>query len=69
MDSDRSVPLRFLGSLLLGSLLFFLSSCTTSPADLRPFTSDACTAFPEGPREDRSRWADCCLQHDIAATA
>lgn len=35
-------------------------------ADLRPFTSDGCSLFPDGTIKDRTKWCDCCLTHDIA---
>ncbi len=35
-------------------------------ADIRPFTSDGCSLFPDGTIKDRTRWCDCCLSHDIA---
>jgi protein tyrosine phosphatase (PTP) superfamily phosphohydrolase (DUF442 family) len=35
-------------------------------ADLRPFTSDGCSLFPDGTIKDRTKWCDCCLSHDIA---
>lgn len=35
-------------------------------ADLRPFTSDGCSLFPDGTIRDRTKWCDCCLTHDLA---
>jgi protein tyrosine phosphatase (PTP) superfamily phosphohydrolase (DUF442 family) len=35
-------------------------------SDLRPFTSDGCSLFPDGTIKDRTKWCDCCLNHDIA---
>ncbi len=35
-------------------------------SDLRPFTSDGCSLFPDGTTRDRTRWCDCCMGHDIA---
>jgi hypothetical protein len=47
-----------------------LSSCASArPPDtsgLAPFTSDGCTLFPDGTFEDRGKWCDCCLAHDLA---
>lgn len=36
------------------------------PSDLRPFTTDACTDFPEGPPGHSKLWCDCCVSHDLA---
>ncbi len=45
----------------------------TSPApveardpDIRQFTSDGCSLFPDGTFADRNMWCGCCLDHDIA---
>jgi hypothetical protein len=35
-------------------------------ADLREFTSDGCSLFPDGTLKDRSKWCGCCFAHDIA---
>ncbi len=33
---------------------------------LKPFTSDGCSAFPDGNRKQNELWLDCCTQHDLA---
>jgi len=35
-------------------------------ADIEPFTSDGCSAFPDGTLEQRTLWLECCRQHDFA---
>lgn len=44
------------------------TACVTpasiQPGDLRKFTTDACTGYPEGPRDNPNQWAACCLDHD-----
>jgi len=55
--------------LLLALLLVIaaLSVCASAAAsDLKSFTSDGCSLFPDGTTGDRAKWCDCCLQHDIA---
>jgi protein tyrosine phosphatase (PTP) superfamily phosphohydrolase (DUF442 family) len=42
------------------------SKAAVEAADLRPFTSDGCSLFPDGTPRDRTQWCDCCLDHDIA---
>lgn len=49
--------------LVLGIAL--LSGCATAQ-ELKEFSSDGCSLFPDGDRNDRKRWCACCLQHDIA---
>jgi len=46
-------------------LLFFFST-TTPASDLKPFTSDGCSAFPDGTLFQQSLWSNCCFSHDLA---
>ena len=34
--------------------------------DLKPFTSDGCSVFPDGNLEQQSLWVNCCIRHDLA---
>ncbi len=49
-------------------LFFFLLfiSTATYAGDLKPFTSDGCSAFPDGTFKQNKLWLDCCIQHDVA---
>lgn len=42
-----------------------LSACASTRV-LRPFTTDGCSLFPDGDREDAARWCACCVTHDQA---
>ncbi len=33
---------------------------------LKPFTSDGCSAFPDGTIEQKELWLECCTAHDLA---
>lgn len=33
---------------------------------LKPFTSDGCSAFPDGTFEQQELWLGCCTAHDLA---
>ena len=35
-------------------------------AELKPFSTDGCSAFPEGTVMQQSLWFDCCFSHDMA---
>ena len=35
-------------------------------ADILPFSTDGCSAFPDGHAEDDTLWRDCCIAHDLA---
>ena len=40
--------------------------CAVNDSGLRPFTTDGCSAFPDGPLGDEARWRDPCVVHDLA---
>lgn len=44
-------------------LLVSLAACA-SPQGPRPFTTDGCSLFPDGPATDGTRWLACCREHD-----
>ena len=65
MGTRRSV----IGAAFVATLL--VAGCTAPsrilPADLKPFTTDACSAgFPEGTSAQPKLWCDCCVAHDLA---
>ena len=35
-------------------------------ADIKPFASDGCSAFPDGTIEQKNLWLSCCKDHDVA---
>lgn len=35
-------------------------------SELRPFSSDGCSAFPDGTREQKKLWLNCCIAHDFS---
>ena len=47
-------------------MAIFAFSAMAWAADLKDFTSDGCSLFPDGTMGDRAKWCECCLQHDIA---
>ncbi len=46
--------------------LFLFSGCAAAASDLRGFSTDGCSLFPDGTIKDRAKWCSCCLSHDIA---
>jgi len=48
---------------MISSLL--LVSAYVQADTLKPFTSDGCSAFPDGTVEHKKLWLNCCLQHDF----
>jgi hypothetical protein len=46
-------------------LIAVLYGC--APADeIAPFTSDGCSAFPDGTVQENELWLHCCTEHDRA---
>ena len=48
---------------IFSSLLLFACS---SGGELRPFTSDGCSLFPDASLISSDDWCSCCFQHDLA---
>jgi len=46
-------------------LLYTLSSLALG-AELKPFTTDGCSIFPDGTPNQKSLWIECCIRHDLA---
>lgn len=51
---------------LLSVMFFLLLSTSANSDELKPFTSDGRSAFPEGAPEQSTLWLSCCQQHDYA---
>ncbi|QZO11714.1 hypothetical protein [Pseudoalteromonas piscicida] len=49
---------------IIFSLLFAASH--GSADELKPFTSDGCSAFPDGTLAQNELWLSCCTAHDLA---
>ena len=47
-------------------LLYSISTCVIAADNLKPFTTDGCSAFPDGTLEHKSLWIECCIRHDLA---
>ena len=46
-------------------LLCCLSACSAE-SELRPFSSDGCSLFPDSSIITGDDWCSCCFEHDIA---
>jgi len=49
---------------LLLSLVLILSAC--SAGELKPFTTDGCSSFPDGTMQQQTLWLNCCIKHDLS---
>ena len=52
-------------ALFFPSVLLLLSGCHPS-GELRDFTSDGCSLFPDRSLINEDDWCDCCFEHDLA---
>lgn len=53
-----------LKTLTLVGIPLLLAACARG--ELRPFTTDGCSLFPEGTPEQQVLWLGCCVEHDLA---
>ena len=51
--------------LLLAAFLIAFS-LQLSADELKPFTTDGCSSFPDGTLKQKSLWINCCIRHDLA---
>lgn len=47
-------------------ILFLLVVAESSADELKPFTSDGCSGFPDGTFKQGDLWLGCCTAHDYA---
>lgn len=70
--ATRHLPAPFsckISAMTAAALFLLLALCAPAPlpaAELKPFTSDGCSLFPDGSPAERAKWCDCCFEHDIA---
>ena len=46
-------------------VVLFMTSCNTE-SELRAFSSDGCSLFPDSSLISESDWCSCCFEHDLA---
>lgn len=51
---------------LLSAILYFQCLMPIYADELKPFTSDGCSVFPDGTLSERTLWLSCCTAHDYA---
>lgn len=57
---------RFIQFALFTAIANIVYSSVCHAGDLRPFTSDGCSAFPDGTLQQKNLWLTCCIAHDKA---
>ena len=48
------------------TFVFLFLSKTVSAENIKPFTTDGCSVFPDGTLEHKELWLSCCTAHDYA---
>jgi len=48
------------------TILILLLPCYVYGENIKPFTTDGCSSFPDGTLKQQSLWAGCCIRHDLA---
>ena len=51
-------------NLIVIAALGFCAAC--SSGELKTFTTDGCSAFPDGTMEQQTLWLNCCIKHDLS---
>lgn len=46
--------------------ILLLNPALSIAEEIALFTSDGCSAFPDGTIHQQSLWLDCCIKHDLA---
>ena len=47
-------------------LILFTFPSIAMGSELKPFTTDGCSSFPDGTLKQQSLWVNCCIRHDLA---
>lgn len=57
--------MRYVKWLMIINLFSMIAACQFSGAKpIKPYTTDGCSKFPEGTRQHRDLWHQCCTAHD-----
>lgn len=59
--------MRFrLAFLVFGVIIIGTGCSSEAEAELKAFTSDGCSSFPDGTLKQKQLWLSCCIEHDKA---
>ena len=47
-------------------IVFLCVYCSVSASEIKPFTTDGCSVFPDGDLDNNDKWMQCCIRHDYA---
>jgi len=49
---------------MISILVFVVITGNANSSELKPFTSDGCSSFPDGTFQHKLLWRNCCVVHD-----
>lgn len=52
--------------ILFAFVITLFTQFSAQAGTLKPFTTDGCSAFPNGTIDQQSLWVNCCIKHDLA---
>jgi hypothetical protein len=58
--------MKFRPLTLLLACMSFMPMTVHAESRIKPFTSDGCSAFPDGTFDEKKLWLSCCTAHDLA---
>ena len=61
-----SLVVRFFNTMKNILFVFILLSFGVNASEIKPFTTDGCSMFPDGDLQNNSKWIECCTKHDYA---
>jgi len=64
LPPTRSVNRPSMKHSIIALAVFAATQCVA--ADLKPFTSDGCSSFPNGTPKQETLWMNCCIRHDLS---
>ena len=47
-------------------IMVVISSASNVAEEIKPFTTDGCSSFPDGTMKQQTLWLNCCIKHDLA---
>ena len=57
---------KIIGKKYIALLILLFTALELISAELKPFTSDGCSAFPDGTIGQSELWLKCCTAHDFS---
>lgn len=67
MHNFKEIGFRYKRAVLISLMpVVLMASNGLWANEIKPFTTDGCSVFPDGTLEDNAKWMECCIRHDFA---